>query len=438
MKRALFCLFVAALLCAAGCGPIRHETLPGDASRLPEDVTVAGQDLSRLTVGDARARLTAELPERTYRLRLPDQTVSMSAESLGISYDVDKALLLAINGEEANAVPLDVDTTVLLKALRAFAAQYSSAPSDAMVTFALGSAEPFVYTTERTGLTVDTDKLYQAVLRAVETGDTEVQVPYSERVPTVTEADVRAKNQCLGLYTTSFAKAPYNVKDRVFNIKKAAALIDGMVLEPGQTFDCNAALGDRNEENGWRMAAGIRNGQYVQEYGGGVCQVSSTLFNAVMMADLSIAERYPHSWPMGYVDIGRDATISTGGKNFCFVNTSSATITLSASVNEEEQTLTIALYGSPTLPDGQYISIASERTGMLPELPDEIRLDESLPYQTRVIEREGRQGRTARTYKEYYASDGTLLRRETVYEDTYRSISALVYVSTDLYMQSDE
>ena len=79
------------------------------------------------------------------------------------------------------------------------------------------------------------------------------------------------------------------------------------------------------------------------------------------------------------------------------------------------------------------MTVASERTGTLPALPEELLLDESLPYGTRVVEREGREGRTARTYKEYRAKDGTLLRREVAYEDTYRSISARVYVSTDLY-----
>ena len=66
-----------------------------------------------------------------------------------------------------------------------------------------------------------------------------------------------------------------------------------------------------------------------------------------MMADLSITERHPHSWPMSYVDIGRDATISTGGKNFCFVNSTGAPLTLSAWVDEDEQTVTDSIYGTP-------------------------------------------------------------------------------------------
>ena len=358
---------------------------------------------------------------------------TLDAAALGVSCDVNAALLSAVIGEAVEELPLTIDAEAMRAAVRSFAEAHTRAPEDATVAFLPGSAEAFAYTPERTGLTVDEDALYQAVLRAVQGGETEIEVPCSVQEPAVTEAALQQERQLLGSYTTSFGRSPYNVANRVFNICKAADAIDGTVLEPGETFDCNAVLGDRNEENGWRMAAGIRSGQYVQEYGGGVCQVSSTLFNAVLEAALTITERHPHSWPMGYVDIGRDATISTGGKNFCFVNSTDAPLTLSAVADEEEMTVTLSLYGVPALPEGQYIVVSSEQTGTLPALPDEVLLDESLPYGTRVVDREGRRGRTARTYQEYYAADGTLLRRELAYEDTYRSIAARIYVSTDLY-----
>ena len=423
--------WLLALVLSAGCGLFHYDVLPDEDTRLPDRTAIAGVDVSRLTIREARTRLPQTPP--AYRFRLPDRTVELEAGAIGIGYDLDAALLGAVNGEPAEALLPEVNTGALHKAMEAFAKQYSAGAVDAAATFTGGSSEPFSFTDARPGIEIDADALFQAVLRAVQAQQTEIAVPHSVLQPAVTAADLRAQNQCLGRFTTSFAKSPQNAADRVFNIRKAAAAIDGVILAPDAAFDCNAVLGDRNEENGWRMAAGIRGGQYVQEYGGGVCQVSSTLFNAVMMADLPITERHPHSWPMSYVDIGRDATISTGGKNFCFVNSTGAPLTLSASVDGDGQTVTVALYGTPVLPDGQYITVSSERTGTLPALPDELLLDESLPYGTRVVEREGREGRTARTYKEYHAADGTLLRRELAYEDTYRSISARVYVSTDLY-----
>lgn len=433
MKKLFWIIAAAALLVCTACGLIKRDRLPADTARLPEGTTVNGQDVSRLTIGEARARVGEGWTPPVYRLRLPDGVETLDAAALGVSCDVNAALLSAVNGEAVEELPLTIDAEAMRAAVRSFAEAHTRAPEDATVTFLPGSAEAFAYTPERTGLTVDEDALYQAVLRAVQGGETEIEVPCSVQEPVVTEAALRQERQLLGSYTTSFGRSPYNVANRVFNICKAAGAIDGTVLEPGETFDCNAVLGDRNEENGWRMAAGIRSGQYVQEYGGGVCQVSSTLFNAVLEAALTITERHPHSWPMGYVDIGRDATISTGGKNFCFVNSTDAPLTLSAVADEEEMTVTLSLYGVPALPEGQYIVVSSEQTGTLPALPDEVLLDESLPYGTRVVDREGRRGRTARTYQEYYAADGTLLRRELAYEDTYRSIAARIYVSTDLY-----
>ncbi len=423
--------WVLTLVLSAACGLFHYDALPDDDTRLADKTAIAGVDVSRLTIAEARAQLPQTPP--AYRFHLPDQTVSVEAGALGIGYDLDAALLMAVNGEPAETLLLRVDTDALARALQAFAEQHTAEAADAVATFTGGSSEPFSFTAARTGVEIDTDALFQTVLRAVQSGQTDIAVPHSVLHPAVTEEELRAQNQCLGRFTTSFAKSPQNAADRVFNIKKAAAAIDGVTLQPNAAFDCNAVLGDRNEENGWRTAAGIRGGRYVQEYGGGVCQVSSTLFNAVMMADLSITERHPHSWPMSYVDIGRDATISTGGKNFCFVNSTGAPLTLSAWVDEDEQTVTVSIYGTPVLPDGQYVTVVSERTGTLPALPEELLLDESLPYGTRVVEREGREGRTARTYKEYRAKDGTLLRREVAYEDIYRSISARVYVSTDLY-----
>lgn len=435
MKRIVATICALTALLAAGCGLFRYRELPADTARLPKRAVVAGQAVGGLTIGEARERLLSAWQAPQYRLLLPDGAETVDARTLGVYADVDAALLLAMNGEAAEALPLAVDTAALRAGAAEFAARHNCRARDAAAVYRPGAAEPFAFTGERTGVTVDEDALCQAVLRAVGQGQTRIEAPCSVQEPALTEEALRARHRLLGTFTTSFAKSPHNAENRVFNIRKAAAAIDGTVVAPGETFDCNAVLGDRNEQNGWRMAAGIRNGRYVQEYGGGVCQVSSTLFNAVLLADLTITERHPHSWPMGYVDIGRDATISTGGKNFRFVNSTAAPLTVSAVVDGEAQTLTVSLYGEPALPDGQYVEVVSERTGTLPALPDEVLLDESLPAGTRVVEREGRQGRTARTVKRYYAANGTLLREETVYEDTYRSIAARIYVSTDLYAE---
>lgn len=122
--------------------------------------------------------------------------------------------------------------------------------------------------------------------------------PYIDTIPAEYTAEhARADTQLITEFSTSFKSATYGKANRVFNIAKAAELIDGTTIAPGEEFDMNAILGPRNAENGWKEATGIRDAVYVQEYGGGVCQVSSTLYNAVLMADLRVTDRTHHSWP---------------------------------------------------------------------------------------------------------------------------------------------
>lgn len=217
----------------------------------------------------------------------------------------------------------------------------------------------------------------------------------------------------------------------MFNIVKAASLIDGLVINPGETFSINAALGPRNGENGWKIATGIKYGTYVQEYGGGVCQVSSTLYNAALMADLEITERYHHSWPLGYIPVGRDATISTGGPDLLITNASPARIFIRAFTDEKEKTVTVRLYGRP-LADGVTIRVTSKKTGTLEDLGMEVEVDPALAPGEEKIVRESRVGVSAETYKEYYAADGSLVRTELVSRDKYRSIKGLMYIGPAL------
>ncbi|HBU13224.1 MAG TPA: vanomycin resistance protein VanB, partial [Clostridiales bacterium] len=100
------------------------------------------------------------------------------------------------------------------------------------------------------------------------------------------------------------------------NIWKMSDIINGVKVEPGETWSINEEAGPRTYNLGWQGAPGISDGEYKEEAGGGICQVSSTLYNAVLRAELEIVERKHHSWPLDYIDGGLDATISTGAPDF--------------------------------------------------------------------------------------------------------------------------
>lgn len=340
---------------------------------------------------------------------------------------------LAVLGYTADGGTLRRDGAAIRRYAEAVAQAYRTDAANATVTATGSFDEPFAYTEAEPGEMPDAEQLAKLLLAIDPTlANQTVSVPFVAVEPTVTAERLQETHALLSEYTTSFAEKTLRKENRVHNIRLAAERINGVVVAPGETFSMNRTIGDRTKANGYRLAGAITNGMSVTEYGGGVCQVSTTLFNAVLMADLEIVERYHHSWPMTYAPIGRDATIATGMKDFRFRNTSSEPVTILAAVDEKAMTVTVRLYGEHS--DAfDHIEIVSEQLSRLPAKAAEHILDENLPPGTKEVEREGRRGRTSVTYLDYYAADGTLLRRETAFEDVYPSIGEIAYLSADLY-----
>ncbi|MEJ8544727.1 VanW family protein [Brevibacillus borstelensis] len=137
----------------------------------------------------------------------------------------------------------------------------------------------------------------------------------------------------VGLYYTSMAGSS---ESRIHNIKKAVRRINGEKIEPGEEFSYNKEVGNSNlAEEGWKEAHVIVNGQLTDGYGGGICQVSSTLYNAVMEAQLPIVERHSHSKKVGYVPVGQDATVAFGLLDFRFANPYDYTLKIKAKTYDD-------------------------------------------------------------------------------------------------------
>ena len=307
---------------------------------------------------------------------------------------------------------------------------YGTPAQDAQILYSEDPSSPLTFIPETEGQRIDEDSLVRALTDESTVGSFTVDLlPVKADL---TEAELKERYALLSTFTTSFKGSTLGRKNRVNNMALAVSRINGVALEPGEEFSMNKTILDRTKENGYYLAPAIRNGAYEKEYGGGVCQVSSTLFNAVMMADLTITERHHHSWPMHYVPIGRDATIATGYKDFKFINSTEGELVIFAHLDKKAKTVTVRLYGIHSA-DFDHIQITSKRTGSLPAKGTKVHLDESLSAGSRVEERKERRGRTSVTYKEDYDAEGKLIKKETAYEDSYPSIEGLVYVSADLY-----
>lgn len=149
-------------------------------------------------------------------------------------------------------------------------------------------------------------------------GPAAIDIPIVATYPRVdSELLGNIRGEKIGEYWTFFN--PYN-KERNNNIKLAAKAINNFVLFPGETFSFNKVVGERTMERGYLPSTAIVNGEYSEEYGGGICQVSSTLFNAIDNAGLNIVQRYTHSKGVSYVPANRDATVSWNGPDFIFKN----------------------------------------------------------------------------------------------------------------------
>ncbi|WP_052350123.1 VanW family protein [Virgibacillus sp. SK37] len=138
--------------------------------------------------------------------------------------------------------------------------------------------------------------------------------------------EIRGKE--LGNYVTYYKE---NNKERSHNISLAANAINNYVLFPGETFSFNKVVGERTKEKGYKRAPVIVKGELAEDIGGGICQVSSTLFNAVDLKGIQIVERYAHSREVPYVPPGKDATVSWWGPDFVFKNMYNQPILIRAS-----------------------------------------------------------------------------------------------------------
>lgn len=276
----------------------------------------------------------------------------------------------------------------------------------------------FEYVEAIPGKKVDATALYDQIQTTINAGvvDNEVITAQTEDVPAEKNIqDVQQKFELISTATSNF-NGSYSKKNRVFNINKAAEIINGYVLAPGESFSFNSVLGPRTEKTGWKAAGAISEGKSVQETGGGICQVSSTAYTAVLKADLQVDERHPHSWPLSYLPTGQDATISTGGPDFVFTNNYEKPIVMIAQVNLNNNSLTVQFYGEPK-PDFTEIRLTSKKVATIPQPATQYTSDASKA-------RSGRAGSRWETYKEYYSGD-ELVKTELSHTSTYRAIAAL-------------
>lgn len=303
----------------------------------------------------------------------------------------------------------------LLRSLENLANEKYVPPENARVTFNPDGEKSFEYVLEVTGRKADFDKLIKDVVKNVIGAQSVVSVSYDALYPEITEKDLRENTLLRGKFSTAFKRSS---DARKSNVGLAAKKLNGATVNPGEVFSFNERIGARTPENGFLEAPVIVDGKFQGGVGGGVCQVSTTLYNAVLYADLTIIGVSRHSLPVKYVPASFDAMVSSM-TDFKFANDGRYPIYVKSYVKDGE--LYVEIYGSPL---NYEVRLVSEITGSAPRDVKYID-DDTMNVGEELVLAEGADGVISRGIMEKYMNEECVFRRE-IRKDFYKSQQKVV------------
>ena len=403
-KKVLFSLLFSGsffLSCCALCG--------FSLTKVKKGVVANG-----IAVGGMRLSDAVDLVREETAKRLPPLTVTSPAGSVTVKYpelsftdDAESVLKKAKEGESVSVSVrrqwADAETCI-----QALCDQNAKKAVDAEVEF---SPSGFTYRREKTGLVSDYNATLELVSAALEGDVEEVALVMREYGPELTEEILRERTKKLSSFTTRFDKSN---SDRVHNIRLAARKLAGAVIEPHGEFSFNARVGKRTEENGFKESVIIMDGEFVKGVGGGVCQLSTTLFNAALTAGLEIKESRNHSLSVSYVSPSLDAMVSSYS-DLKIVNPHSTPVYLNAYLGEGS--VSVECFG---LSDGYRYRTESVVLYRLAPPPESVVEGE----EDRVL-RAAKEGIASESYLLKYDKSGKLISRRLLRRDNYAVVQGI-------------
>jgi vancomycin resistance protein YoaR len=401
-----------------------------------EGILIGGHKMGGLSLEDG-IRLLQESKEeelaKTIEIRVDgdsEYSNSLSLGNLQLEYNIQEVATEAfqlgrsgnileryneIRNLKENPVSFNLERSFKLDNLETLvdemAAKVDRKPIDAKFTFKDGEIEIFEASEgimlDREAFMTDVSNMGDGILEA----DT-LYVPLKEIQPEVEDEYYSRINGIIGEFSTSFAGSSAG---RSHNVRLSAQSFDGMVVMPGQEVSYNKTTGPRQASAGYREAPVIQNGELIPGMGGGVCQTSTTLYNALLLADMTIIERNPHSIPPAYVPRGTDAAVATGYLDLIFRNDFDYPIVIDSKV--EGTRVYFNIYGDKENRDYS-VRISTSHVSTIPYKVHE-NLDESLAPGTKDLVQEGRNGYRVNSFKSI-VRDGEVISTEQLSHDYYR------------------
>ena len=452
-KRAItviFCVAAAIILATAVWSaimfarPTAEELL--EEGTFEEGIFIAGVDVSGKTVAEVEPMIREKADTMLQGL-FASYTVNgtqhwLDAYDLGAQVELEGAIKEAMlyektkeEEETGRHISFEIQPTVniekIKETLEIQGKRYNTEPVNATVTVVTDQSENKLtctgevkYTDSQQGLTVDVDVLAERIVNALAGQETmPIAVDPIITDPEITLEEMQKNCTLMASYKTEFKDSAFG---RCYNIWKMSTVVNGIVLQPGEQWSINEAAGPRTEKTGWANADGIKNGAYVDEPGGGICQVSTTLYNAVLRAEATVVDRSHHSWPSKYVPVGLDATISTGSPDFIFANPYDFPIAVVVNTDaKNDKTVKVSIYG----PEMDYkLDFTSELVKETQPDPQNTTFDPTLSPGTSVEVKPRKIGKTVEIYKHWLDKEtGEPIRDpELFYKETYRPFAGTI------------
>ena len=415
-KAGLILTVGAALFLAAGAPALADET-----DTISKNVYIGGVNVSGMTEEQATKAVEEKLGKGTggnYTVKIGDETTTATAEDFSMEWTnrevVHEAMEVAKGGNLIKQYKDKKDLQVEPKnfevayapnkqAVKTYveklAEEYNRDAEEGDITFANGYPE---VTGGETGIAVNVDQSVSSIMKALEGDGTELTVVAEVQKPSVTKEELSQVKDVLGTATTYYGSS----YERNTNVEVGASKINGTLIMPGETFSVTAAVTPFNADNGYYPAPSYESGQVVDTYGGGICQVSTTLYNAVLKAELQVDERHNHTMLVSYVDPSKDAAIAEGLMDFVFTNNTDAPIYIYGV--GYQGTLNFTIYGHETRDPNRSISFRSEtlsQTDASTNVKLVAKSDQNIGYLNQT--QSAHQGLEAVLWKDIVNADGT-------------------------------
>lgn len=300
------------------------------------------------------------------------------------------------------------------------AAQVDTAPVNASLKSFNVETYAFEFEPDRPGYTLNQAALSRDICAALSAGGGNVEMQIETVQPQFTQENVSSQ---YGMISYAVTNASSSSSNRLSNIRLALSSINGVWLDPGESFSFNQVVGQRTTARGYKTAAAYASGKVIDEVGGGICQVSTTLFNAAVKADMKITQRSAHSMTVSYVDIGKDAAVDWGNKDLCFTNNSDDRVYICGYVTDDKR-VRIGIFGR-LLENGVSITVEGKKTGTNKYKTEQQMNFNMASGKTKVVQ-QGKNGYTATTYKVWWDSNGNEIKREELCKSNYQSTPEII------------